>query len=72
MMVVFFVLFYGTFRFMVEFVREPDAQIGLLLGYLTMGQVLCLGMIVSAGLLALLLPVTGQAVPKIDRPGAKR
>ncbi|MGH8031861.1 MAG: prolipoprotein diacylglyceryl transferase, partial [Luteimonas sp.] len=36
-----FVLLYGVFRFAVEFVRLPDAQIGYLaFGWLTMGQVL--------------------------------
>lgn len=31
---------YGTFRFAVEFFREPDAHLGLLTGGLTMGQLL--------------------------------
>lgn len=36
-----FVLGYGSFRFLVEFVRQPDAHIGYLaFGWLTMGQVL--------------------------------
>ncbi|SIP95641.1 prolipoprotein diacylglyceryl transferase [Aquipseudomonas alcaligenes] len=37
---------YGVFRFIVEFVRVPDAQLGYLAwNWLTMGQVLCLPMI---------------------------
>ena len=36
-------------RIAVEYVREPDAQLGLLLGIGTMGQMLCLPMI-AAGL----------------------
>ncbi len=37
---------YGTLRFLVEFVREPDPQLGYLaFGWLTMGQVLSLPMI---------------------------
>lgn len=41
-----FALLYGVFRFLVEFVREPDAQIGYLAwGWLTMGQVLSLPLI---------------------------
>lgn len=36
---------YAVFRFLVEFVREPDAQLGLLAGGLTMGQLLCLPML---------------------------
>lgn len=36
-----FALLYGSFRFLAEFVREPDAQLGYLaFGWLTMGQVL--------------------------------
>jgi phosphatidylglycerol:prolipoprotein diacylglycerol transferase len=41
-----FLLGYGTFRFIVEFFREPDAQLGYYFGYFTMGQFLCLAMIV--------------------------
>jgi phosphatidylglycerol:prolipoprotein diacylglycerol transferase len=40
------VAFYGLFRFLVEFVREPDAQIGLDLGPFTRGQLLTLPMLV--------------------------
>ncbi|GMQ90438.1 MAG: prolipoprotein diacylglyceryl transferase [Gammaproteobacteria bacterium] len=41
-----FLLGYGTFRFLVEFVREPDAQIGFLaFSWVTMGQVLSFPMI---------------------------
>lgn len=40
-----FLLGYGVFRFIVEFFREPDAQLGYYLGYFTMGQFLCLAMI---------------------------
>ena len=40
-----FLVLYGVFRSMVEFVRVPDAQIGYLAGgWLTMGQVLCIPM----------------------------
>lgn len=40
-----FLLGYGVFRFAVEFFREPDAQLGFLYGGATMGQLLCLPMI---------------------------
>jgi phosphatidylglycerol:prolipoprotein diacylglycerol transferase len=41
-----FALLYGLFRFAVEFVREPDAQLGYLaFGWLTMGQLLSLPLI---------------------------
>lgn len=35
-----FIFLYGFFRFLVEFVREPDTQLGFLIGFLTMGQIL--------------------------------
>lgn len=42
-----FALLYGVFRFAVEFVRLPDAHIGYLaFGWLTMGQVLSLPLII--------------------------
>lgn len=37
---------YGLFRFLVEYVREPDAQLGLLAGFISMGQLLSLPMII--------------------------
>jgi phosphatidylglycerol:prolipoprotein diacylglycerol transferase len=37
--------FYGLFRFLVEFVREPDAHIGFDVGLLTRGQLLSLPML---------------------------
>ena len=41
-----FALMYGVFRFLVEFVRVPDEQLGYLaFGWLTMGQVLSLPLI---------------------------
>lgn len=41
-----FALLYGVFRFLVEFVREPDAHIGYLaFGWLTMGQVLSIPLV---------------------------
>lgn len=47
-----FALLYGVFRFLVEFVRLPDAQLGYLaFGWVTMGQVLSLPLIVVGILL---------------------
>jgi len=40
-----FLIIYGIFRFFVEFYRQPDSQLGFVLGPLTMGQVLSSGMI---------------------------
>ncbi|EAR21342.1 prolipoprotein diacylglyceryl transferase [Nitrococcus mobilis] len=49
-----FLLCYGGFRFLVELVRMPDPQLGYLaFGWLTMGQILSLPMIIAGlGLLA--------------------
>lgn len=50
-----FALLYGCFRFLVEFVRVPDVQLGYLaFGWLTMGQVLSLPLI-ALGLFWLVL-----------------
>ena len=41
-----FVLFYGIFRFFVEFFRQPDWQMGYVaFGWMTQGQLLCVPMI---------------------------
>lgn len=39
-----FLMGYAFFRFLVEYVRAPDPQLGFVLGHLTMGQILCLPM----------------------------
>ncbi len=47
-----FLIFYGLFRFLVEFVRLPDSHIGYLMwNWVTMGQVLSLPMIIAGGVL---------------------
>ena len=37
----YFLIFYSLFRFLLEFFREPDPQIGYLIIGMTMGQILC-------------------------------
>lgn len=37
-----FLILYGVFRFIVEFFRQPDAQLGFIAGPFTMGQILSL------------------------------
>jgi phosphatidylglycerol:prolipoprotein diacylglycerol transferase len=49
-MLALFLGLYGCFRFVVEFVREPDPQIGLIGSTFSMGQLLCLLML-CAGIL---------------------
>lgn len=57
---------YGLFRFLVEFVREPDAQLGYLaFGWVTMGQLLCLPMI-AIGVILLYL-AHGRSEVKSER-----
>jgi len=47
-----FLLGYGAFRFLVEFLRQPDAHLGFLaFDWLTMGQLLSLPMILGGALL---------------------
>ncbi len=46
-----FIIFYGVFRFFVEFFREPDVQVGYIMGIFTMGQILSGAMIIFGLLL---------------------
>ncbi len=46
-----FLLFYGLFRFLVEFVRQPDSQLGLYFNEISMGQILSTPMIVAGALM---------------------
>ena len=71
-----FALGYAIFRFAVEFVRVPDVQLGYLaFGWLTMGQLLCLPlMIAGVWLLCRKAPVLAPHVPPVEnkpRPGGK-
>jgi phosphatidylglycerol:prolipoprotein diacylglycerol transferase len=48
-----FLMGYGAFRFIVEFYRVPDAQYGYLaFDWLTMGQILCLPMLIMGAAIA--------------------
>lgn len=46
-----FLVGYGVFRFVAEYFREPDSFLGLLAGGLSMGQWLCLPMVLGGALL---------------------
>jgi phosphatidylglycerol:prolipoprotein diacylglycerol transferase len=46
-----FLILYGLFRFFVEFFREPDPQLGFVLGPFSMGQVLSAGVILAGAAL---------------------
>lgn len=66
-----FLIMYGAFRFLVEFVREPDVQLGYLWGgWLTMGQVLSLPL-VAVGIAVLVYAIRmkkpQQGLPKMSQ-----
>lgn len=49
-----FLVGYGAFRFTVEFARQPDAHLGYIaFGWLTMGQILCIPMLLLGAWLVL-------------------
>ncbi|MDD5582041.1 MAG: prolipoprotein diacylglyceryl transferase [Candidatus Marinimicrobia bacterium] len=67
-------IFYGVGRFIVEFFREPDEQLGFIFfNWLTMGQLLCLVMIVG-GITVLLVKKNPQTINNvsIESPPKKR
>ena len=58
-----FALLYGLFRFGVEFVREPDVQLGFIaFDWLTMGQILSLPLIVVGHRAAVVVAPCADAV----------
>ncbi len=62
-----FLVMYGTFRFLVEFVREPDVQLGYLAGgWLTMGMVLSVPLVVAG--IVLLAYATKRKLPQGGGP----
>lgn len=62
-----FLIMYGCFRFLVEFVRQPDAQIGYLYGdWLTMGQVLSVPLIIVG--IIVLIYVAKNKLPQEGLP----
>jgi phosphatidylglycerol:prolipoprotein diacylglycerol transferase len=63
-----FLLFYGIFRFLIEFVRVPDVQLGYLAGgWLTMGQILSTPMIVIGAFMLWWSHRKPQAIQKPSR-----
>ena len=60
-----FLLGYGLSRFVVEYFREPDAQLGTLSWGLTMGQTLTLPMII-AGLYLIFTATRRRAIAAVD------
>lgn len=54
-MLALYLIGYGTVRFFIEFYREPDAHLGFVAGFMSMGQVLCAGMIAAGATLFFIL-----------------
>jgi phosphatidylglycerol:prolipoprotein diacylglycerol transferase len=57
-----FLIGYGTVRFFIEFVRQPDAHLGTVLFFMSMGQVLCLLMVLAGLLLFVYLSKTQEKI----------
>ena len=55
-------------RFLLEFTREPDAQLGLVLGPFSMGQLLSATMLVAGGALLVSLLRRAPAAPEPKLP----
>lgn len=65
-----FLLFYGIFRFIAEFLRQPDPQMGyVLFGWMTMGQALSVPMIVI-GLIIIIYRIISKE--KVYSPNSKK
>ena len=54
-MLALYLMGYGLVRFFIEYARQPDAHLGFIWLSLSMGQLLCLAMILTGGLLLLYL-----------------
>jgi phosphatidylglycerol:prolipoprotein diacylglycerol transferase len=63
-----FLIGYGVVRFLLEFTRQPDTQLGLVLGPFSMGQVLSATMI-AAGLGLMVFVLRRGAMPRRTFPG---
>ena len=56
----FYIMGYGVVRFFIEFFREPDVQLGFVLGPFSMGQLLCLLMILAGAAIYALRSEMGE------------
>ncbi len=62
-----FIGLYGIFRFLLEFVREPDEHLGFIFAWLTQGQILSSFMIVSALVAFVLLNKSSKTVEHLKK-----
>jgi phosphatidylglycerol---prolipoprotein diacylglyceryl transferase len=62
-----FLVGYGAFRYITEFFRQPDSQLGYYFGgTTTMGQILCLLMVLAGVVIMLINLKRGVPLPQID------
>lgn len=54
-MLALYLMGYGLVRFFIEYARQPDAQLGFVFLSFSMGQMLCMAMILAGGLLLVYL-----------------
>jgi phosphatidylglycerol:prolipoprotein diacylglycerol transferase len=60
-----FLIGYGVFRMIVEMFREPDAHLGFIFSYISMGQILSLPMVIAGiGLIILGAKIQAKQVNK--------
>lgn len=62
-MLALYLMGYGLVRFFIEYARQPDAHLGFILFSLSMGQLLCLAMILASGLLLVYLHRRSRSHP---------
>lgn len=53
---------YGFIRFFIEFVRQPDSQLGFIFGPFTMGQILCAFMILGGILIMIIMRIKTKSM----------
>ena len=67
-----FISGYGLARFFVEYVRQPDSHIGFIIGSFTIGQLLCLPMILLGFFMIIRGYVTQKPTSSNKRPSSQR
>jgi phosphatidylglycerol:prolipoprotein diacylglycerol transferase len=61
-----FLVLYGVFRFLIEFVREPDQGIGLLMGWMSRGQLLSVPLFIL-GIALIILAYWPKFIPAANK-----
>ena len=66
-MLALYLMGYGTVRFVIEYFRQPDEQLGFVFLGFSMGQILC-SVMIAAGAIMLFLLLRADKARKGDRP----